>query len=89
MNPETESWVRLRWTKPTRYYYEVHLAPDLWGQWMVTRIWGRTGTALGRRMSIPCASYQEGLQQIATVKARRRQRGYQMVGKVVSADARH
>lgn len=86
MNPETESWVRLCWTKPTRYYYEVHLAPDLWGQWMVTRIWGRTGTALGRRMSIPCASYQEGLQQVAAVKARRRQRGYLLTEEVVNDD---
>ena len=85
MNPETESWVRLCWTKATRYY-EVHLAPDLLGQWIVTRIWGRTGTALGRRMCIPCASYQEGLQQVAAVKARRRQRGYQLAREVVNAD---
>lgn len=53
-----------RWTKTTRYY-EVHLHPDLWGQWIVTRIWGRSGTALGRRMSVPCLSYQDGLQRVA------------------------
>lgn len=31
MHRETEPWVRLCWTKTTRYY-EVHLHPDLWGQ---------------------------------------------------------
>lgn len=87
MYRETKPWVRVCWVKATRYY-EVHLHPDLWGQWIVTRIWGRSGTALGRRVNVPCLSYQDGLQQVAAVRDRRRQRGYRLVREEADIDCK-
>jgi hypothetical protein len=45
-NPAAEEWVRLRWEKDTRYY-EAHLHQDLWGGWVLTKVWGRRDSALG------------------------------------------
>ena len=87
MHREPEPWVRLCWVKAARYY-EVHLHPDLWGQWIVTRMWGRSGTALGRRVSVPCLSYQDGLQQVAAVRERRQQRGYRSVREEPDTDSK-
>jgi hypothetical protein len=45
-------WVYLRWQRGTRYY-EVHLHQDLWGDWVLTQVWGRRGTELGRMVQPP------------------------------------
>jgi predicted DNA-binding WGR domain protein len=71
-------WIALRWERGTRYY-EARLHPNLWGQWVVTRSWGRRGQRLGRVVDVPCASYEEGRQHLAAVQARRQQRGYVVV----------
>jgi predicted DNA-binding WGR domain protein len=68
-------WLSLRWEEGTRYY-EVHLHQDLWGDWVLTQVWGRRGTELGRMVHTPCASYQDGRERLAAVQARRRQKGY-------------
>jgi transposase len=47
------------WERGTRYY-EVHLHQDLWGDWVLTQVWGRRGTELGRMVHTPCASYEKG-----------------------------
>jgi predicted DNA-binding WGR domain protein len=68
-------WQRLRWENGTRYY-EAIVHQDLWGGWVVTCVWGRRGTELGRAVDHPCASYAEACQRLAAVKARREQRRY-------------
>ena len=73
--------LRQRWQKGTRYY-EVLLHQDLWGGWIVTRIWGRRGSPLGRVRHQPCESYAEGLSRVQQVQQRRTQRGYAPVGDV-------
>jgi predicted DNA-binding WGR domain protein len=70
-------WVHLRWERGTRYY-EVHLHQDLWGDWVLTQVWGRHGTELGRIMRTPCASYEEGCERLAAVQAWRERRGYEV-----------
>ena len=72
---------RLRWVKHTRYY-EVLLHQDLWGGWIVTRIWGRRDSSLGQVRHQPCESYVEGLDQVQQIQQRRAQRGYAPVGDV-------
>lgn len=72
-------WIRLRWEKPTDKgirYYEVHLHQDLLGDWVLTCVWGRRGTALGRVQDQLCESYEEGLSRLCDTKKRRGQRGY-------------
>ena len=70
-----------RWQKGTRYY-EVRLHQDLWGGWIVTRVWGRRGSPLGRVRHQPCESYAEGLNRVQQIKQRRARRGYALVGTV-------
>ncbi len=52
------TWLRIRWEKGTRYY-EAYVHQDLWGDWVLTRIWGRRETRLGRVVCLPCQSYRE------------------------------
>jgi hypothetical protein len=70
-------WVYLRWKKGTRYY-EVHLQQDLFGDWVLTQVWGRRGTQLGRIVHNPCISYEEGCERLAAVQGLREQRGYKV-----------
>ena len=74
--------IRLRWEKPTERgvrYREVDLDQDLWGEWRLTRAWGRRGTRLGQIRVVPCGSRDEGLARIAAILERRRQRRYRLV----------
>ncbi|MEZ5584441.1 MAG: WGR domain-containing protein [Candidatus Competibacteraceae bacterium] len=71
-------WRCIRWEKNTRYY-EAYLHQDLWGDWVLTRVWGRRGSKLGQIRDIPCASYEEGLAKLGEVEKRRKQHGYRMV----------
>ena len=70
--------LRQRWQKGTRYY-EVLLHRDLWGDWVLTRVWGRRGSPLGQVRHSPCGSYADGLSQVRQVQQRRTQRGYASV----------
>ena len=79
MNTRMNLWSYLRWEKDTRYY-EAHLHQDLWGGWVLTRVWGRRGTALGKISHSPCVSYGDGREQVTEVQTRRTQRGYRTVG---------
>jgi predicted DNA-binding WGR domain protein len=74
----SEPPLRLRWEKDTRYY-EAHVEPDLWGGWVLTRIWGRRGTALGQMRRAPCDSYGQALDALEDVGKRREKRGYHAV----------
>jgi hypothetical protein len=48
----TADWEYRRWEKAQRYY-EAHIHQDLWGEWVLTRVWGRRGTLLGRTIHVP------------------------------------
>jgi hypothetical protein len=75
-----DEWISLRWERGTRYY-EAHLNQDLWGDWVLTQVWERRGTELGRIVPIPCASYEDERERLAAVQARREQRGYTVLGR--------
>jgi hypothetical protein len=51
-----DEWISLRWERGTRYY-EVYLHQDLWGDWVLTQVWGRRGTELGRMVHTSCISH--------------------------------
>lgn len=74
-----EAPLRLRWEKDTRYY-EAHIEPDLWGGWVLTRIWGRRGTPMGQVRRAPCGSYAEAVGKLVAVTKQRERRGYAAVG---------
>ena len=71
--------LRFRWEKGTRYY-EAHIGQDLWGGWVLTRVWGRRNSPLGRISPVPCRSYEEALWKLAMVTKQRERRGYDPVG---------
>jgi len=52
------------------------LAQDLFGEWVITRVWGGIGKAMGRITHVPCSSYDEGLKLIDKITKTRLARGY-------------
>jgi predicted DNA-binding WGR domain protein len=75
-----ETPLRVRWEKDSRYY-EAHVEQDLWGEWVLTRIWGRRGTPMGQMRRVPCASYTDALEKLESLRKQRERRGYSAVGK--------
>jgi len=72
----TEEWFHSRWERDTRYY-ELRVQQDLFGNWLLTRVWGRRGSALGQIRHELCESYAVGLAKYAEAEIRRAKRGYQ------------
>ena len=67
--------LRARWEKGTRFY-EALVERDLFGDWVLTLVWGRRGSALGcvqHRVQPSVSAARDALQ---TVARRRRRRGY-------------
>lgn len=67
-----------RYESATRYYV-VHCAPDLFGEWLLSRFWGGKDSRRGGERHMPLADPATGirvLQRIARVRARR---GYWLV----------
>jgi hypothetical protein len=58
-------------------YYKVILGPDLFGDWVLTKVWGGLGKADGRIMHIPC-SYENAKKEIAAITQTRIKHGYQI-----------
>ena len=69
--------VQERWEhREKERYYSILLSPDLFGQWVVTRVWGGINQATGRITHVPCTSYEEGLSMVAKIAKIRLQHGY-------------
>jgi hypothetical protein len=60
-------------------YYRVILSQDLFGDWVVTRVWGGIGKATGRITHAPCASYEEAMILIQGISKTRKRRGYELL----------
>jgi len=73
-----ENWTRKRWEKDTRYY-EALVHQDLWGNWVITRNWGRIGSKLGQIRHTPCTSYADVQKELKAIEKRRQSRHYQLV----------
>jgi len=66
---------RARWEKGTRFY-EALVERDLLGDWVLTLVWGRRGSALGRVQHRPHLSATAAREAAETVARRRAHRGY-------------
>jgi predicted DNA-binding WGR domain protein len=73
-NYHLKNWISFHWTKKTRYY-RIILHQDLFGDWIITRVWGRIGTKMGMAKA-HAISYQDGLKLIAELCKVRQYRGY-------------
>ncbi len=66
---------RARWEKGTRFY-EALVERDLFGDWVLTLVWGRRGSALGRVQHRAHPSATAAHEAVETVARRRARRGY-------------
>ncbi len=67
-----------RWEKESRYY-EARVHKDLWGDWVVTRVWGQRGSKRGRIMNTPCTSYSDALKTLEQIQKRRKSHQYRPI----------
>ena len=74
----TETWLHSRRERDSRYY-ELLVQQDLWGQWLLTRVWGRRGSALGQIRHDLCENQAAGLVKYAEAEVRRVKRGYHSI----------
>ncbi|WP_334194883.1 WGR domain-containing protein [Pararhodobacter sp.] len=56
-------------------FYRIDLGRDLFGQWCVTRGWGRNGT-YGRQKIVSFPSARDAVQAFRALEAAKRRRGY-------------
>lgn len=64
-----------RWERESRYY-ELRLQQDLFGDWLLMRVWGQRGSALGQIRRELCSNYAGGVSLYASSIKVREQRGY-------------
>jgi hypothetical protein len=74
-SPQQHSWINPEKAR----YYQVYLDRDLFGDWTLRKVWGGTGSRLGRMHSTGVASYEEGSAQVRAIAKRRFQRGYRSI----------
>lgn len=71
--------VRLRWECPEKdRYYEAHLSRDLFGDWVLTRVWGRRGSPRGQVLHTPCGNREQARELLARTARRREAHGYHL-----------
>ena len=75
----------IRWERPcpvgtpnTRYYC-VHLQQDLFGCWVLTRVWGRKGSRRGRIIHTLVDTQITGERSIARIARQRTRHEYRLV----------
>lgn len=75
-----ETEVYQRWEHPDKNrYYEVRLRQDLFGSWVITKIWGGCGTSLGRLTNKPFNNYEEAVTVMLELIKRRKYKKYALV----------
>ena len=75
MTYQVDDWRRQDWQKGSRHYC-CELKQNLFGQWVVSRRWGRVTALQGQSLEHPCDSYEQGLEIMSVVEKRRTKRGY-------------
>jgi hypothetical protein len=72
-----ESAQRRTWVHPAKgRYYQAHLHRDLFGDWVLLKVWGSCGSKRGRLHSTGVASYAEGIKDLHATAKRRLAHGY-------------
>ena len=61
--------------KNQRRFYNLHLAPRLFGGWSLVREWGRLGSS-GTLKIDPFLTEQEALDELGKIKAAKQKKGY-------------
>jgi predicted DNA-binding WGR domain protein len=76
--------IHYRWENHlTHRYYRVLLTQDLFGQWLLTKIWGGINQATGRITHFPYQSYEEAIKAIDQIAKIRIKRGYALISRFI------
>ncbi|MEM6837876.1 MAG: WGR domain-containing protein [Cyanobacteria bacterium P01_C01_bin.120] len=67
------------WRRSDGRYYTCSFQQNLFGEWVIIRRWGTIHSRRGRTMATLCQSYEDGLEELAAIAKRRKQRGYQAI----------
>jgi predicted DNA-binding WGR domain protein len=73
-----ESSICKEWQSPTRYY-RLEIAQDLFGFWIITRIWRGKYAKNGQTLTISTQSKQDVENWINKIHMQRLKRGYQLI----------
>jgi len=71
-----ERWVNVEKAR----YYQAHLCRDLFGEWILLKVWGSCGSRRGRLASTAVESYADGVAALRESGERRSARGYERAG---------
>jgi predicted DNA-binding WGR domain protein len=78
-----------RWEhEDRRRYYEARVLQDLFGGWIVHRVWGGIGSRFGGQQTDPVLSERAAIEAVALLDRRGRKRGYVTDGEVLGGDSR-
>ncbi|PSB57465.1 hypothetical protein DSM107010_39960 [Chroococcidiopsis cubana SAG 39.79] len=72
-------WRSLAWKREHRYY-RAELRQDLFGTWIVMKVWGRIGSRLGGTKETLCITYEEADSCFQAAIQKRAKRGYTLQG---------
>lgn len=70
--------IKIDTSKNQRRFYNMHLAPTLFGGWSLVREWGRIGSG-GRLKIDPFSSEQEALSELEKIRSEKIKGGYQSI----------
>ena len=70
-------WFELRFARDTRFY-RLHLEQDLWGEWILTRVHGRSNSQLGRTTTVWHGPRDQLITPLLTLIERRHRRHYRL-----------
>lgn len=62
-----------------RRYYRVIFTRDLFGDWVITKIWGGLNKSGGGSKHLACTNYEEGIKIIEKITQMRIKRGYHLI----------
>ncbi len=75
-----DEWVTVRWENPdSERYYLVMIEQDIFGQWILNRIWGGIHKKLGGNQVSVLDNKDQGIEMLKDISIRRKQRGYKRV----------
>ena len=77
---DIHQWITVRWENSlTKRYYLVMIEQDIFGQWVLIRVWGGIQTKLGRTQVSVLDNKNQGIEMLKMISIRRNQRGYRLI----------
>ncbi len=80
LSVDIHEWITVRWENSLKKrYYLVMIEQDIFGQWVLIRVWGGIQTKLGRTQVSVLDNKKQGVEMLKIISIRRKQRGYRLI----------